>query len=217
MIVKLSKKFHDIITNRAAKDAFVPVSNHVYDKLCDGPEDPWYTKVYYAISRFFRYTLPTPGGIYRQFKWMVQRVRRGWSDRDCWNYSSHLLKTLPGVLRSLKENQYGVPIEFCIDLDVFSPTYGEELDNVDKAGDRWKAVLEKMIVGFEAGHRYEGMDYEAELGEHPFYRPRNVSPESWNVKRDEYSNKQAVLMKRDALLLEEALTLFKAHFWNICD
>ncbi len=218
MFGSIFNKLHGLLTNRAAKQEFRAASNHVYDSLFDGPEDPWYVDVYSVFYRFFKYGW-RPSDTYRRTKWTIQRARRGWSDRDCWSYSSHFLRTIPDILRYLKEHQHGVPYEFCVDTDVFSPTYGQERDDEQwgKSGAKWNAVLEKLIAGFETGRRYEEMDYDEELGEHPFRRPVHISQDAWEVHREDYMRRLKVAMKRDEEILQETLLLFKQHFWNLCD
>src|SRR5271166_5395135 len=195
-------KLHDLLTNQKAKREFRAESDHVYDSLFEGPEDPWYTDVYYAIYRFFKYGNWYPSDLYRRAKWFIQRGRRGYSDRDLWSFSTRLNVMLPEVLRYLREHKHGTPIEFCIDQDIFSSNYGNEIE--DEAGgvprhERWNKVLDKMIAGFEAGVRCEDMpgSYERELGEHPFRRPKNVSREDWVQFRETYTKSMMVLMKRD--------------------
>lgn len=219
MFGSIFNKLHDLLTNQKAKREFRAASNHVYDSLFDGPEDPWYTDVYYAIYRFFKFGNWYPSDIYRRVKWFVQRGRRGYSDRDVWSWSTHMNRMMPQILRNLRENKHGVPIEFCIDHDVFSPNYGNELNDFNGSIDRWNACLDKMIAGFEAGVRVEDMpsSYEAELGEHPFRRPKDVCPRLWNIQRDVYNKKMWALMKRDEELFKEARLLLAEHWWSICD
>lgn len=221
MFGSIFNKIHALLTNQKAKQEFRASSNHVYDSLFDGPEDPWYTDVYYAIYRFFRWTVPTPMDIYRRVKWFIQRGCRGYSDRDLWSWSTHMNRMMPKILRFYRENKHGIPMEFCMDMDVFSPTYGQERSEEDwhLSGEKWGAVLDKMIAGFEAGIRCEDMpsSYEPELGEHPFRRPKHISREAWAAWRDEYTQKMHALMKRDEELFKEARLLLAEHWWSICD
>jgi hypothetical protein len=213
MFGSVFNKLHDLLTNRAAKDKFRAATNHVYDSLFDGPPDPWYTVAYYAVYRFFKFGNWYPSDIYLRSRWAIQRVRRGWSDRDVWSWSYRMNMMMPDLLRHLKANKHGYG------MSMFPPDC--EMNPAESdwayAEKKWAGIIDGMIAGFDAGRRMEELDYEAELGPHPFRRPKNVCPRLWNKKRDEYMTAQRKLMDRDKELHQKGLALFAEHFWEISD
>lgn len=68
------------------------------------------------------YLVYYPRDVFFEIKYFIQRGRRGYSDRDCWGLSDHLSSILPGMLRSLK----------------------------DENNEKWDELLESMAQGFEA-------------------------------------------------------------------
>ncbi len=81
-----------------------------------------------------------PGDRLREIKWFIQRGRRGYADRDLWSLDWYLSDWMPKALRQLKKHHMGYP--------------GMEGANTDS---EWKAILEKMAIGFEASNKQNEM------------------------------------------------------------
>jgi len=79
----------------------------------------------------------------REISWMIQRAKRGWSDRDAWGINYYLCEILPPMLERLKDS-YGCPME----------TEKEE----------WHQKLDIMIIGFVAAKRMIDLDYPTLTG-----------------------------------------------------
>ncbi len=77
-----------------------------------------------------------PGDRLREFKWFIQRGRRGYADSDLWSLDYYLSDWMPKALRQLKKHHTGYP--------------GWKEANTDA---KWKAILEKMAIGFEASSK----------------------------------------------------------------
>ena len=112
--------------------------------------------IWYKIYSFIPHT-------YREIKYAVQRVHRGYSDRDCWSINGFLSDIMPGMLRQLKENCHGCP---------------EDLwdDKKDNKCQKWDEVLIEIAQGFEAATSISNLD---------FMRPfKNSEPEeTWEARR----------------------------------
>jgi hypothetical protein len=103
----------------------------------------WYGKEYY---------LERPGlfihDLCLNIKYAYQRVVRGWDDTAVWSVDSWLCRVLPEMLRKLKEDKKGLPIE------AFSEPHKHPHSDKDtkEAEARWNKILDDIIEGFEAGN-----------------------------------------------------------------
>lgn len=50
-----------------------------------------------------------PENIYREIKFAIQRVRRGYSSKDVSNFAGWFLETIPNMLRDLAKIEHGYP------------------------------------------------------------------------------------------------------------
>jgi len=106
-----------------------------YDDLDDlfadlGSKYEWLDKIldiiYWPISRFCtKWFRDKP----KEFKWFIQRGKRGYSDCDVWGFHHHMSTVILGGLKELRENLHGFPPEI---------TFEE-----------WKRILDEMIYTFQ--------------------------------------------------------------------
>jgi len=75
----------------------------------------------------------------REISWMIQRARRGWSDRDAWGIDGYLCEILPPMLERLKDSHV-IPMEEMTEED-------------------WNQKLDIMRIGFIAAKRMLDLDY----------------------------------------------------------
>jgi len=75
--------------------------------------------------------------MFKEIKYFIQRGKRGYSDRDLWNFSDYLSEMMPKVLRHYKGN-VGCPSNF----------YDKEAINNEYH--KWDETLEAIAQGFEA-------------------------------------------------------------------
>jgi hypothetical protein len=187
--------------------------------LFDEERDPWYTTVYYAVYRFFKYsTFGSVRRMYREVKWFIQRGKRGWADCDTWSIDYYLNGWMPDALRYLKKNKCGIP------MSVFptGPEYTKDCGNPTEeaseiAARNWDEILDKMIGGFEASQRILDGLYEKELGEYPLSRPAGVSRDAWEKVKDDRFAASRLLQERDEKLFEEGMALFAKHYHSLWD
>jgi len=125
---------------------------------------------------------------------------------------------MPDALRYLKAHKHGTPMSVFPD----GPEYIKECGNpTDEAYAiaiaRWDEIMDKMIVGFDAGRRIDDSLYEKELGPYPSYRPTGVSAEAWKKVKDDHFVALRALEARDQAILEEGLLLFARFFQSLWD
>ena len=82
----------------------------------------------------------------KEIKWFYQRGKRGYSDRDVWDFYTYLLRVFAGGLKELKENEMGYPCTCYTD--------NKDPEKCD-CENKWDLLLDKMIAGFEAGINYD--------------------------------------------------------------
>ena len=66
---------------------------------------PFHKKVKYAVKRWKR----KPRDLYLNVKWFIQRGKRGYSDRDVWNFDYYLAKVISGGSTELADILHGYP------------------------------------------------------------------------------------------------------------
>jgi len=147
---------------------------------------PFYERWFYSPSTFW-------GNIVETFRWLKycwQRAFRGWADCDWWNLSDYLVVIILPMLKQLKENQHGYP------------GHGEA-DTPEK----WDAILDKMVEGFEAGKRIADDEYLVETNADILYRrPTRDEVRSWVRKS-----------KADQKIFNNGMKLFSKWFWALWD
>lgn len=70
---------------------------------------------------------------FQDLKFCIQRIRKGYCDRDLWNIDYWLLSQLPSMLKEYKESKHGYPSTF-------------------ENEEAWDAVLDEMIFLFTEAH-----------------------------------------------------------------
>jgi hypothetical protein len=193
------------------------VVTHSIDDLFDDVDDPVRTKVYWAVRRFWtNHWLCNPRGVYFDIKCAYQRVTRGWDDRAVWSVDYWLDDKMPAILRKLKKDKHGIPMDMFDGLPVNDEGF-HAAPEMEIAEARWDEVIDKMIAAFEASRRVKDMDYEKELGDYPLRRPKGVDKETWSKVRHDYYLASEVLRKRDEAIFKEGMALFAEHYWSLWD
>jgi len=181
----------------------------MFRSLSDCEDDSWYTRVYWAINRYFKYSpWGSPRRVYNETKFILQRARRGWADSDTRSLDGYLDSWMPDALRHLKEHKHGVPHSMLLpeDLIVEGDWQGNPSDEgVVRAEARWDAVMDKMIEAFEASKRISNGIYEAELGDYPMRSPSGVSIEAWEAVKKSRFAAIRLLTERDQKIFEEGM------------
>ena len=199
----------------------IPYDPVMFSSLYDCETDPWYTRVYWAIYRYFRHSpWGSPRRIYNETKFFLQRAHRGWADSDTWSLDGYLDSWMPNALRHLKEHKHGVPGSMLLpeDLIVEGDWKGNPSDEgMVRAEARWDAIMDKMIEAFEASKRISNGIYEAELGDYPMDRPSGVSIDAWEAIKKSRFAAIRLLTERDQKIFEEGMALFVTHYRSLWD
>lgn len=172
------------------------------------------------IWPWFRHYL-SPSTYYYWLKYKIQRAQRGWADCDTWRLDNYLSSWLPDALRYLKEHKRGTPCSVYTEEELMTTQPdglmwpGKEADA--RASNKWNAILDKMIAGFDAYKRMQNGLYEEELGPYPidpdFFKNINNPSEE---KKERFRKSQA-LQERDLKIFQEGAALFIEYFGNLWD
>ncbi len=161
-------------------------------------------QTYYSIERFFikiidffRYDI----GIF------IQRGRKGWSNRDWWNYPFHISTITVGCLKKLKKDGHTLP--------TWKTGKSEK-----QAVKEWNDILDNIIYTFEMVIKIEDGDVDyipttrknAEKG-------RRIYRKIYREINKEYPNlpKNRVLTERESKKLEKGFDLYKKWFFSLWD
>lgn len=146
----------------------------------------------------------------RKVKWMYQRIKYGFSDRDLWSFDYYLSKVISRGLRQLAVQAHGCPPEF----------YDKK-----KKGDeciKWRQLLLTIAEGFEADIKLsddEVLDYsEADK----LFTPENIKwgeDTPWSKKLREIKNnpQSKKLIKAYEKKRDKGFDLFKKHYNSFWD
>jgi hypothetical protein len=126
--------------------------------------------------------------MFRRIKYAYQRIKRGYSDEDCWSIDSHLAEIIPPMIRKLKTG-FGCP------ADVWD---GEAKNNECH---KWYDIIEEIAQGFEA--------YQ-ELKNYKSYKWVKEGS-GYTHKFDEEKNK--LLTEK----YDKGMALFVKHFMDLWD
>lgn len=161
--------------------------------------------IYYFFYRLWHNQIKT---IPREIAYFCQRGWRGYSDRDCWGIDGFLMEILPPMIRKIKDNIHGCPVEFA----------GEDNkhDTVEDGCIKWAAVLEKMAAGFDAAKKMDDAEYLDKVplkeGEKPSGHMGKIWPDV-DFKYVINEEKRKLLEQQQ----EEGLDLFRKYFFNLWD
>lgn len=129
--------------------------------------------------------------MFEELKYFIQRGRRGYSDRDLWNFDEYLYKIIPPALRHLAKRSFGCPSELWDEKDKNNECH------------KWSEILEEIAQGFEAAKEIDtsfGCQYKKELKDGAYTY--------------EYDKKRAKLLTEK---FERGMDLFKKYFLNLWD
>jgi hypothetical protein len=190
---------------------------HSFDDLFEEKNDPIRTKVYWGVRRFWtHHWLCNPRKVWFDIVCAYQRVTRGWDDRAIWSIDYWLDDKMPAMLRKLKQDKHGIPMDMFDGLPMNDEGYHSEPE-MKIAEALWDNVLDTMIAGFEASQRIKEGLYEDELGEYPMRRPTDVSKEDWKNVRHQHFLASEELRKRDQKIMEDGLQSFISNYHSLWD
>lgn len=141
---------------------------------------------FYSPSSFWSNIVATS----RWLKHCWQRAFRGWADCDCWGIASYLVEIMPPMLKRFKADMHGYP------------GWGQA-----STPEKWDAVLDKIIEGFEAGRRVNDDDY---------YMSTNADILTRKPAREEVLS-WVKLSKVDQKIFNDDMKLFIKWFFHLWD
>jgi hypothetical protein len=113
--------------------------------------EPWYKKAYWKLWNIKESIVDFP----HEIKYFYQRGKRGYCDRDVWNFHAYICKVISGATKELAENCMGCP------SDVFKCKYPTEIygdGNCDICKElykecpaciEWSSILLEISDGFK--------------------------------------------------------------------
>jgi len=118
-----------------------------------------YEKIYYPIYRFFVWTIwdnIRPG----TWKHWYQRARYGHSYQDNWSIDYFLIDNLLPMLKKLRYDRTGTPMEFFRKKDMGVDESGNPTDVAQVLADkRYDELLDKIIYGLKCAKAIQDLDY----------------------------------------------------------
>ena len=136
-----------------------------------------------TLRRNIRYT-------FMWLKWCCQRAFRGWADCDLWDMDWYLITIILPMLKELRKNSHGYP------------GYGEA-----STSEKWDAILDKMIEGFEAGCRITEDAYYMKTNSDILTRqPTSEEVKGW-----------IDMSKTDQVIFNNRMKLFSKWFFHLWD
>ena len=92
-------------------------------------------------TSWWKFWLDVPRRL-RSFKWLWQRMTRGWADCDTWSADAYLREVIPQMLEHLRDYMPGHP-------------YG-------LTKKKWDGILTKIVEGFDAYRKINELDYKSD-------------------------------------------------------
>ena len=178
--------------------------------------------IYLNVYRFFLHIIESPSYYYYEIKYFIQRGIRGWSNRDSWSIDWYLTSILVPILKKLKENKHGHPMQV-YPKDCKLDKYGNPIKEEEKkAIQRWNYILNIIIKTFETTQKiqvdhwfYQNSNkYSNKLANK--YRKINKTlkqkrPNLYN------SNDLHVMTKEECIKYEEGWKYFQKYYFNLWD
>lgn len=125
-----------------------------------------------------------------EYKYKVQKAKRGYSDLDVWNINYWFLSTIVPILKQFKEKHNGYPCNM-------SP-------------EEWEQILDKMIFCFtEANEETCSQKNEYQLEFDNMFNCKNKDA------LNDYRNREIEINKYMKKNLDEGLDLFKKYFYDL--
>ena len=179
--LKMIKKFESV--DKLIKD--VEANYSWWDKFILSPKMNWLRYLIYNLS-------DVPRDCYNKVKWFIQRGKRGYSDRDCWDLDNYLSRVIYKSVIDLKNNKN---------------SYLDENLSLEECD----AILDKIIYAF----------HTAELISNGHYWYMSTSKTNFreysDVKKHLKDSNIIIMSYADCKRYEEGWKLFQKYFnslWN---
>ena len=147
---------------------------------------PTYMRWFYSPATFWSNIIAT----FRWVKHCWQRAFRGYADCDGWGITFYMVEIMPPMLKQFKVDTHGYP------------GWGQA-----STPEKWDAVLDKIIEGFEAGKRVNDDEYFMATNADILTRqPTREEVLSWGE-----------LSKADQKIFNDNMKLFIKWFFHLWD
>lgn len=147
--------------------------------------------------KYWRGYFKIPEELYYWLKYSIQRAFRGYADCDVWNVDGYLCEIMPSMIKQLKEKTHGYPSHLS------SP-------------EEWETILNKIILGFEAGKKLINTDNWA-LNEECKITTSSNKVDFTNPWTKEQIEHFKNLDRIDSKNFDEGMKLFAEHFFSLWD
>lgn len=143
---------------------------------------------------------------YKEFRYIIQRIDKGYCDKDLWCFYFYLSKIIANGLKELKVMKHGVPTSFC-----------EEGKTLEESEKDWNLVLDQIIEGFELIIKAEE-DEEGDFEIGYFLKDREEKKKIEKKIKEKFPNSDFRFSteEEDQKILK-AFDLFKEHFFSFWD
>lgn len=179
---------------------------------------PWYTLLYYKPKWWL-------GGFSFWLKETWQRLTRGYSDSEAYNFSYWHSEMVVSRLKHLKNNQVGCP---CVDFNINKSTSLFDSHSVSINSDskkskgrfnnqrkKWGEILDKIIWSFENFDKPPEPIKPIDYDDHMFmkkYEDHSVSYESVDKRKFNYKP-----VRDHEKRVQEGLNLFAKYYASLWD
>jgi hypothetical protein len=149
---------------------------------------------------YWKYWTSLPAEIYEWIRCFTQRGKQGYCYRDIWSIDYYLMEIIPPMIKELKRTTHGVPVGL--------------------TGEEWGCMLDKIVLGFEAGKRLadsenwvmnEGMSID--IDEHGACNELKIR-KPWSTEQIKTFKE---LDEKDNKAFDEGMELFHKYFFNLWD
>lgn len=167
------------------------------------------------MNYFFKSLLDFPRDFYRKCKRGYQRAYRGWSDEDCWGFSSYISDVIIGGLKWLKENKHGYPV--CCEEDVENYVYSKESE--ERSIKKWDEILDTIIWTFETTKKIQDNNW-IYCYENEYFSEEELI--KWNKFCDQMQKEfpeenYKVMTKLEVDKFRLGFKYFQQYYWNLWD
>jgi hypothetical protein len=171
-----------------------------------------YFKLQHTFNwRYWKGYFSIPKEIYEWMECFAQRGKQGYCYKDVWSVDSYLTEIIPPMIKQLKKDTHGYPASL------------ENSEDSDKNFEKWKEILDKIILGFEAAKRLNNQDnwimnegnemVTAPVEGKPYLREINFT-NPWTEEQIKHFRELDI---KDKAIFNEGMKLFHEYFFSLWD
>lgn len=175
----------------------------------------YFQQFYYSICQFFYRLFDLPRDIFNECKYSLQRVKRGWSDRDCWDVSNYLSTIIPQMLNQLKENKTGIPVGH---LKNPIETYTD--DEYTQEEKEWNETLDQIIWVFEISKKVSDTEILMPIGNYSSgysSKERKTLEYICKIRNESGDATCRLLTKEEIKKYKHGWKVFQKHYLELWD